>query len=339
MQFRFCLVSIFNSLPRKFEIKTTCLRLIVIVSVERTTAVIWPLKARNFWTSKTLFFLVIGIWICSIILSFHWHITHEVTVIKKPTKLFNETTGEEYTEHKPYAINKLKIGMEKYWSFAILSEMISLVFIPVVLVLSSNTMMIIALRQQNRQHNIHIKRQRRATLIVIIIASTFTISQMPSALIHLTSLIYPEIRQNEQFRIIAALTNSLVVMGKTANFFLFCTWSSYFRKNLYRVISMKMPCLYRFCEKGMTRFRSTSSLGDSGKRHSNRRLQRLQSVPLTNVNGNICSEHLKVKRSLPLNIRRTSRKTETMVEEIPNDEASAFLEDHGDNRLTQITDF
>lgn len=210
------------------------------------------------------------------------------------------------------------------------------IILPIILVLCSNTLMIFALRKQNREHDIHIKRQRRATLIVIIIASTFTITQIPSAIIHIISLIKPDLQKLETFRIIVISANSLVIMGKTANFFLFCTWSSYFRKNLNRVISMKMPCLYRFCEKGITRFRSNSSLRDSSNRRlSKLKLQRLQSMPTSTP---IHLANLKSNNSFPLNGNR-GKKIEQMMEETQIDETSAFLEEEPqDHRLTIVTD-
>lgn len=334
MQFCISLVSAINVLFLKNNS-----RLIVIVSIERATAVIWPLKARNFWTSSMLFFLVVAIWVSAIFLSLHYHITHEVITLTKPVKIKNHTTGQEKIETRPVIQHQIKEGMEKYWNIAILSEMIALVFVPVLLVLGSNTLMIIALRRQNREHDVHIKRQRRATLIVVIIASTFTISQMPSAVIHLISLIYPKIKNEEKFRIAAVLTNSLVVMGKTANFFLFCTWSSYFRKNLNRVISMKMPCLYHFCEKGMTRFRSNSSLGDSNNhRMSKIRLQRFKSAP-ANTEYHFCIDNLKPNNSFPLNAKNSFRTTEKILEETQIEETSTFIVNNNkEHILPLVTD-
>jgi hypothetical protein len=73
----------------------------------------------------------------------------------------------------------------------------------------------------------------------------FTVCQTPSAIVHICEIIRPQIGSMPEFRTVATLSNSLVVTGKTANFFLFCTWSSHFRKHLTRIIADKMPWLYR----------------------------------------------------------------------------------------------
>lgn len=73
----------------------------------------------------------------------------------------------------------------------------------------------------------------------------FTVCQTPSAIVHICEIIRPQIGLMSEFRTVATLSNSLVVTEKAANFFLFCTWSSHFRKHLKRIISDKAPWLYR----------------------------------------------------------------------------------------------
>jgi hypothetical protein len=69
-------------------------RLIVMVSFERMTAVIWPLKARTFWTSRMLSAFVIAIWICAPLTTMHWHVTHHIEHGFRIDEIKNETTGE-----------------------------------------------------------------------------------------------------------------------------------------------------------------------------------------------------------------------------------------------------
>ncbi|CAD5213469.1 unnamed protein product [Bursaphelenchus okinawaensis] len=95
----------------------------------------------------------------------------------------------------------------------------------------------------------HTRNQRRATLIVFIIASTFTISQTPSALVHIVEICWPYIGIYPAFKLAATLSNSLVAAGKTMNLFLFCMWSAHFRRNLQRILSSKLPKLYGFLQK------------------------------------------------------------------------------------------
>lgn len=65
-------------------------------------------------------------------------------------------------------------------------------------------------------------------------------------MVHIWEIICPLIGKYPGFRTIATLSNSLVVTGKTANLFLFCMWSSHFRRNLRIILSKYIPCgLYK----------------------------------------------------------------------------------------------
>uniref|UniRef100_A0AC34GVH3 G-protein coupled receptors family 1 profile domain-containing protein n=2 Tax=Panagrolaimus sp. ES5 TaxID=591445 RepID=A0AC34GVH3_9BILA len=298
------------------------------------TAVIWPLKARTFWTSRMLSAFVIAICICATLTTMHWHVTHRVVNGIPKNEIKNQTTGE-ITITPTLKVELIK-GLEKYWKIGIFCEMIMLVFVPVILVLSSNILMILALRQKNRTHDIRIKRQRRATLIVFIIASTFAISQIPSAIIAIVEHIWPHLRPTDEFRIAATFTNSLVVTGKTANFFLFCTWSSYFRKNLNRVIASKMPFLYNVFGKSIGRIQSSTRLRDSKNRLIKKiGAHRLQSQPHT-TRLEYSPEGLRVNHSYPLTCHSSYHEVEdTFIEHIG--ENITFLTKDA-NVITPVTD-
>uniref|UniRef100_A0A914YMD8 G-protein coupled receptors family 1 profile domain-containing protein n=1 Tax=Panagrolaimus superbus TaxID=310955 RepID=A0A914YMD8_9BILA len=250
----------------------------------------------------------------------HWHVTHHVVHGFRKNEIKNETTGEITITETPSLKVELIEGLAKYFKIGVFCEMIMLVFVPVILVLSSNILMILALRQKNRTHDVRIKRQRRATLIVFIIASTFAISQIPSAIIAIVEHIWPHLRPTDEFRIAAIFTNSLVVTGKTANFFLFCTWSSYFRKNLKRVIASKMPFLYNVFGKSIERIESSTRLRDSKnqliKKLGAHRLQGQQHPTRLEYNP----EGLQVNHSYPLTCYSSYHKAEdAFIEHIGED--------------------
>ncbi|CAD5220017.1 unnamed protein product [Bursaphelenchus xylophilus] len=363
---------------------------IVLVSVERMTAVMFPLRARSFWTYHTLKILVTVLVTTSFLITMHSHITHQVTVIHKNITLPSPEDSTPTIVQRKVLRSMLRTGMESYWRISTIATAVFIVFLPVIIVIITNSLVFCALRAQNdsilatssyqkvrskrsedsmnsvssmdrhgslsrkpsrntyctnttstpvngtindsapspitnnnrhysmpesaRYQNqpdrkihdninstksnpersmsclptddkthystIHFptqipqgeyqpileqkerkiehksstgtsntRNQRRATLIVFIIACTFTISQTPSALVHIGEICWPWIGMNPAFKTAATLSNSLVAAGKTMNLFLFCMWSAHFRRNLKRILSSKLPTLYAFIQK------------------------------------------------------------------------------------------
>lgn len=70
--------------------------------------------------------------------------------------------------------------------------------------------------------------QKRATFVVLVIATSFAVFQLPSAIVYIWELYLQqngktaEATSKKLFVTIATLANSLVVSSKMTNFFLFC---------------------------------------------------------------------------------------------------------------------
>lgn len=108
-----------------------------------------------------------------------------------------------------------------------------------------------------RQQIAHIKSQKRATTIVFTIATTFTLCQTPSALVYIWEMVNRGNGSQPLFRALATLSNSTVVTGKATNFFLFCTWSSHFRKQFILIIARRTPSLFHFLQRIIPTIRDT----------------------------------------------------------------------------------
>lgn len=191
----------------------------------------------------------------------------------------------------------IREGWESYWRISTILDIFLIVFIPVAIVVFSNVSIVLTLRKKRPTTNItknetsqidascnqssitkSVKNQRRATLIVVIIASSFTLCQIPSAITHIIEIIWPEIGFMPQFKLAATLTNSLVITTKTLNLFLFCMWSSNFRKNLVRIILQKF-------DSSTLRFLKHVSLKGSGNGYVLKTKTQLNyaSEPATNI--------------------------------------------------------
>src|SRR4051794_23790045 len=108
-----------------------------MVSVERMTAVLWPLKARLFWTRRMLKMFIGWILVGSILVSMHLHITHKVTVIIRNDTVHNSTTDLNTTVERRLLKSVIRDGLEGYWTISTLLDAFFLVFIPVGIVIAS----------------------------------------------------------------------------------------------------------------------------------------------------------------------------------------------------------
>lgn len=190
----------------------------MLVCVERKTAIAYPLKARLFWTYRTVL-VAAGCIVCfSLLISSPSHITHEVISGVRNDTLLNATTGETTIVSRRFIKAILRPGYEPYWRVTMALDAIIIVILPVLIVLITNISIITSLKQHKSPTRLdtsvgycykqtatvdaphqttadrNSRNQRRATLIVQIIAFSFAICQTPSALIHLSEVFAPEVR-------------------------------------------------------------------------------------------------------------------------------------------------
>lgn len=215
-----------------------------MVSFERAMAVACPLRSRDFWTGRNVAIFIAGVWTCAAVTSIPAHITHSVELVNRTEIVFNATTGLSEVVERQGRIAVLRRNFEQLWRISKLTDTVLIVFVPVILVVLANATIILTLRQQNQLVK-HIQTQKRATFIVLVIASTFTFCQTPSAIIHIVEIFWPAPGSQSQLIVPATLTNALVLTEKAVNFFMFCMWSAHFRKNLYRILSTSFLSRWR----------------------------------------------------------------------------------------------
>jgi len=226
----------------------------VTVCFERLLAVRWPLRARTFWRHRLQRPSAIILFICllSIPMTLHFHITHSFAEV-------------ELADGRTVLRVFLRPHMEGYWRAATIVLTLFQVIIPVFLVGSTSVLMADALFSVCRfarskqdpstspiltsSNGVHVSpaqmtplvqiqstQQKRATVMVLVIAVAFALFQLPSACIFIWELLEPQAPLNRGFITLGTLANSLVVSGKMANFFLFCMSSKHFRRHLRRTV-------------------------------------------------------------------------------------------------------
>jgi hypothetical protein len=119
--------------------------------------------------------------------------------------------------------------MTDYHHVAIIVNILIAVLIPLAIIVSVNTLLVVSLRRQqdhvcrlangDSRHKQQMRSsQRKVTAMVIVIVSAFTITQLPSAVIYLWELVVMMIPYNTQspyFNMFAVIANSCVITGKT----------------------------------------------------------------------------------------------------------------------------
>uniref|UniRef100_A0A915D2A4 G-protein coupled receptors family 1 profile domain-containing protein n=1 Tax=Ditylenchus dipsaci TaxID=166011 RepID=A0A915D2A4_9BILA len=159
--------------------------LIVVVSIERMMAILFPLRSRTIWTWRNSKIIIASIWLVGTLASMHSHITHTVVMVARNESIVNKTTGliTEVVRHG-YRTTLRSPLMEQYWRVGTIVNVMLMVIIPVLIVLVSNTLMVVSLRSKHKEQEFmaHIKNHKKATFNVLIIASTFSLCQIPSAI-------------------------------------------------------------------------------------------------------------------------------------------------------------
>ncbi|KHN80885.1 Putative G-protein coupled receptor F59B2.13 [Toxocara canis] len=156
-------------------------------------------------------------------------------------------------------IEMIKHPLISIWT---LVQALSVVIVPCILMAVLNILLILSLKKHTfpmdmligQQHKdlqpiviAKSKTEKKVTIMVIVILSSFTLCNMPGAILYI--LIQFANEQPTAFH--KALANCLAITGKMLNFVLFCMSSSHFRKNL---IEHLKGCFSRLRRRPSTSF-------------------------------------------------------------------------------------
>uniref|UniRef100_A0A7E4UPQ4 G_PROTEIN_RECEP_F1_2 domain-containing protein n=1 Tax=Panagrellus redivivus TaxID=6233 RepID=A0A7E4UPQ4_PANRE len=149
--------------------------------------------------------------------------------------------------------NPYSEGFQQFVDVSILLNVILIIICPIILLTALNVLLLCALRQ--RSHNLlmkggdelarpcvdslkHHKTEQRVTLTVALIVTMFTVTNGPSAVVHLLQAVY-ESQQRDWYNV-TFMCSTLVIFGKASNFILFCLCSKHFRNRLFSLAQKKV---------------------------------------------------------------------------------------------------
>ncbi|EPB78185.1 hypothetical protein ANCCEY_02732 [Ancylostoma ceylanicum] len=147
--------------------------------------------------------------------------------------------------------NPFSPAFQQLISLCVLVYALTMIILPIILLTMLNLMLLCALRK--RQKHLAVcadaterrnnesqmqKTEHRVTLTVTFIVTMFTLTNGPSALMHLIRTAY-NLKQQDLYDL-TMICSTLVICGKASNFILFCLGSRHFRLRLIRLTQRKV---------------------------------------------------------------------------------------------------
>ncbi|CAI2351587.1 unnamed protein product [Caenorhabditis sp. 36 PRJEB53466] len=231
--------------------------LILAVSIERYLIVRSPLRAKLYWQRGKMVVVLSSIFVTTGLLTVYHHFEWDCVIEEfcNGTQLLDFCYYSGMRHQKTYRnkdwVNPSNVK-KVYLRFSTFLNAILVVFVPIVLVILLNVLMIRQLKinwtsprlesMRGTMNRSQVRQRQRVTITVIAIGLCFSLSQGPSAFMVLYEL-FSEYELGPTFYAIFSITNSLVVTGKTINFILFCLSSEHFRRKCFVVIYRKFPKL------------------------------------------------------------------------------------------------
>uniref|UniRef100_A0A8R1UCL4 G protein-coupled receptor n=1 Tax=Pristionchus pacificus TaxID=54126 RepID=A0A8R1UCL4_PRIPA len=210
--------------------------LVLAVSLERLVVIKWPLRSRDRPILMKPALLVLLIFVLTGLLTFYNHFAYFC-----PTKIFCNGTqphaicihSDSDTWIRPNQSNPNPMWFRAIIRWSPLVNAVVVVFVPILLVCISNALLILTIKKrqvpllkETSEQASQQKTEQRVARTVILIVTSFTITQGPSAVLNVAAVFQPVA--------VPMLTFStfFVILGKALTFVLFCTSSSSFRQRL-----------------------------------------------------------------------------------------------------------
>lgn len=194
-----------------------------MVTIERLIAIRFPLKIRSLWTRRRITFLISFITLSTLLLqTYHifWFKPTTLPSCKQPNN----------TVYVLYSISNENSPAANFVRTSIYLSPILNVCIPLLIMGTLNGLIIYYLRQNSNQiirmssvNEKHSMKERKVTIMVMIIVSAFIVCNVPSVVVYIVSLF-------RKVTFWSAVTNYLVCLNKALNFLLYCCASKSFRK-------------------------------------------------------------------------------------------------------------
>ncbi|KAE9415397.1 hypothetical protein Angca_006125, partial [Angiostrongylus cantonensis] len=228
---------------------------VIAVCADRLAGIRDPLYARSAWSWWRLPIVIVTVVAVAGGLTFYQNFEyyclvrsycHETQLYSRCLPIYSETWfGNRKNPFSPL--------FRQIISLCVLIYAMTMIILPIVLLTILNLMLLYALRKRqknltmsadlnerrNTASQLHLqKTEHRVTLTVAFIVTMFTLTNGPSALMHLIRTAYG-LKQQELYDL-TMICSTLVICGKASNFILFCLGSKHFRLRLIKLTRRKV---------------------------------------------------------------------------------------------------
>ncbi|RCN52922.1 7 transmembrane receptor [Ancylostoma caninum] len=226
---------------------------VIAVCGDRLVGIRSPLYARSTWSWWKLPAVIMFIVAVAGGLTFYQHFEYYCLVRSycNETQLYSRCLPVYSVSWFGKRENPFSPAFQQLISLCVLVYALTMIILPIVLLTMLNLMLLCALRK--RQKHLAVcadaterrnnegqmqKTEHRVTLTVTFIVTMFTLTNGPSALMHLIRTAY-NLKQQDLYDL-TMICSTLVICGKASNFILFCLGSRHFRLRLIRLTQRKV---------------------------------------------------------------------------------------------------
>ncbi|CAO4376739.1 unnamed protein product [Caenorhabditis nigoni] len=224
---------------------------VIAVCADRLLGIQNPLYARATWRWwKLPLVTTVIVFTCGLLTCYqHFEYFCLVRSYCRETQLYSRclpVNAEKWFGHRP---NPFSSRYQSFIAMCKLAHIFLMIILPIILLLFLNLTLLWALRKRQkhlsigkdfnadrRQNDVHMqKTEHRVTLTVTFIVTMFTLTNGPSALVHLVMY-----ATHEELYDLTMISSTLVICGKASNFILFCLGSKHFRLRLLKLTRKKI---------------------------------------------------------------------------------------------------
>ncbi|KAH7730246.1 Protein F40A3.7 [Aphelenchoides avenae] len=228
---------------------------VIAVCADRLIGIRHPLYIRSHIASYKMSLLLSAIVAIPGLFTFYQHFAYKCIIRSfcNGTQLYSMCLPVNQDRWIGNQSNPYSESFREFIDVSIRLNAICVIIFPIILLAALNMLLLCALRQRTTgllmneetsqskpciDNLKHQKTENRVTLTVTLIVTLFTITNGPSAIVHLLQSVYQF--QHKQWYNIVLICSAMVVVGKASNFILFCLCSKHFRSRLFSLAQRKV---------------------------------------------------------------------------------------------------
>ncbi|TKR60455.1 hypothetical protein L596_027700 [Steinernema carpocapsae] len=227
---------------------------VIAVCADRLIGIRRPLYTRSDWRGYRMILLIGAMVVCTGALTLYQHVAYKCLVRSycNGTQLYSKCLPVSSPKWFGKQPNPYSQSFRNFIDISTMLYVVLIIICPIVLLTVLNILLLCSLRKRTKKlifgkddassrvaidGMTYQKTEQRVTTVALIV-TMFTVTNGPSALIHLLSTVY-QIRLRDWYDI-TLIGSTLVICGKASNFILFCLCSKHFRNRLFSLTQKKM---------------------------------------------------------------------------------------------------